>query len=120
MVTAFTHTLGALSIGNSTLGVATSGGIGGFSTGAGLAFTGLTTLTGNAGFNVGSGGYLQLVAVTDGGASYGFTKSGDGILNITGSSNTSGAITGDGGVLRASNILAFGTGARDGQLRRHD
>ncbi len=106
------HTLGALSIGTSTLSInrgslATSG------TGA-ITF-GATTLTGNATFATGSSGALTLGAINDGGIARTMTKSGSGTLTLgtaaTGVTNgTSFAF--QGGTTNLNHTSALGTLAR--------
>ncbi len=107
---ALLHTLGALSIGNNTLGITTTQ-FGPFATGAGLSFTGLTTLTGAATFNVAANGFLQLSQINETGGSFGFTKTGPGILNLSNAAGETGAGAVNDGILRASNILGLGLGA---------
>jgi len=88
---AFANTnLGALSIGNHTL---TTQGGGNFTAAA-------TTLTGAATFSADGPGLLTLGAVT--GGVHNFTKSGAGVLNLSGAGTGSGTYTVNGGVLRLS------------------
>lgn len=85
---AVTHTLGALSIGANTLSITGSNG-------AALNF-GAVTLTGNATFNPTSAD-VSLGAVS---GSFGFTKTGGGVLVLNGASNYTGATTINAGTMR--------------------
>ncbi len=109
-VTAKTHTLGALSIGEHTLTVQH----GGNSNGTGdmqLTF-GATTLTGNAVFNIvnaDSGTQANLGAVNDGGNNYLLTKSGNGVLFLNGAGSYTGGTTLNAGTLVAAVADSLGT-----------
>lgn len=102
-----THTLGTLNIGGTTLTVtpvtANSGT-------QGLTF-GATTFTGSPTFYVTNitavTGQVSLGAIA--GGSFGLTKTGPGVLALTGANTFSGPVTLTGGTLRLNNPEALGT-----------
>lgn len=102
--------VGPVSIGSSTLSLASgdaSGGTYGLTTGA-------VTITGSPTFNVanssgGGAGILTLPSIT-GGATNGITKIGPAILQVTGGGSYGGATNVQGGALLASNPTGSATG----------
>jgi fibronectin-binding autotransporter adhesin len=101
--------LGTLSIGANTLGVT-----GGNS--YALRFNGATTLTGNATFNVANiynnNPSLTLAgAVGDGSAGYSLTKTGAGILALSGNNTFSGGVSINAGTLQVASAANLGDSA---------
>ena len=96
-VAAVSHTMGALSIGNNQLTLNSTGGVG-------LNF-GNTTLTGNATFNVGAGQQVVLGSLQA--STYGFTKTGNGLMILSSGADSSftGQINVNGGTLRLADGL---------------
>jgi autotransporter-associated beta strand protein len=100
-------TFGTLSIGAHTLTANINPNNGGLTNGNTNLIFGATTLTGNATFQVDNplygGGFtttLDLGTVGETGSSFGFTKTGDGVLRLSGTAHTySGNTTVSGGVL---------------------
>jgi autotransporter-associated beta strand protein len=102
-----THTLGTLSIGERTLTITPMTA----NSGVQHVTFGTTTLTGNPTFyvnnNTGVTGQLNLGVIT--GGSFGLTKTGPGVLVLTGANTFSGPVNLYGGTLRLQNAEALGT-----------
>ena len=104
------QTVGNISIGANTLTVRDAGALS--TIGNAVVQTGAVTLTGNAVFNVvntsNADAVLKLGAVGQSGGARGFSKTGNGTLELTADSSYSGNTTVSGGVLLA-NAAATGT-----------
>jgi len=97
------QTMGNLSIGSHTLTVKDANVVG--STGSAVLQTGAVTLTGNAVFNVvntDNAGVLKLGAVGELGGAQGFTKTGNGTLELAAGASHTGNTTVSGGLLLAN------------------